>query len=161
VIRLRLFLERIGLKRVLIAAVALLVLVAAAVAAAVVFGGGGKKAATTASSTPDFTNVFYLRGIAPKVRVQGCAMYVRFTWKPNYHADQYIGAPALILAAGAGIDGTYPKTFKASGVSLDVGPLALAGGYKVWSAKVLSLDGDPPHNDTTIQTATPTTANCG
>ena len=161
-IRLRLFLERIGLKRVLVAAVALLVLAAAGVAAAVVFGVGGKNASpTTTASTPDYTNVFYLRGLAPKVRVQGCAMYVRFTWKPNYHADQYIGAPALILASGAGIDGTYPKTFKASGVTLDVGPLALGGGYKIWSAKVLSLDGDPPHNDTTIQTATPTTAKCG
>jgi hypothetical protein len=159
---LRFFLERIGLKRVLIAALGLLVLVAAGVAAVVVFGGGGKKAATTTdSSTPDYTNIFYLRGLAPKVRVQGCAMYVRFTWKPNYHADQYIDAPALILASGAGIDGTYPKTFKASGVSLDVGPLALGGGYKIWSAKVLSLDGDPPRNDTTIQAATPTTAKCG
>jgi hypothetical protein len=140
----------------------LVALIAAGIVAAVVFGGGGKKAApTTAASTPDYTNLFYLRGLAPKVRVQGCTMFVRFIWKPNYHADQYIDAPALIQASGTGIEGTYRKTFKASGVSLDVGPIALAGGYKVWSAKVLSLDRDPPGNDTTIQTATPTSAKCG
>ena len=160
-IRLRLLLERIGPKRVLAGALVLVALLAAGIVAAVVFGGGGKKATpTTAASTPDI-NLFYLRALAPKVRVQGCTMFVRFTWKPNYHADQYIDAPALIQASGTGIEGTYRKTFKASGVSLDVGPIALGGGYKVWSAKVLSLDRDPPGNDTTIQTATPSTAKCG
>jgi hypothetical protein len=161
VIRLRLYLERIGLRRVLVAATVLVALVAAGIVAAVVFGGGGKKAAPTTAATPDYTNLFYLQGLAPKIRVQGCTMFVRFIWKPNYHADQYIDAPALIQASGTGIEGTYRKTFKASGVSLDVGPIALGGGYKVWSAKVLSLDRDPPGNDTTIQTATPTTAKCG
>ena len=161
-IRLRFFLERIGMRRVLMGALVLVVLVAAGVVAAIVFGGGGKKAApTTAASTPDYTNLFYLRALAPKVRVQRCTMFVRFIWKPNYHADQYIDAPALIQASGTDIEGTYRKTFKASGVSLDVGPIALGGGYKVWSAKVLSLDRDPPGNDTTIQTATPTAAKCG
>lgn len=153
--------ERLGRKRVLVAALALVALVAAGAVFAVVHGGGGKKASTTVSSTPDYTNIFYLRAIAPRVRVQGCAMYIRFTWKPNYHANQYINAPALIMAAGTGIDGTYRKTFKASGVSLDVGPITLGGAYRLWSAKVMSLDGDPPRNDTTIQAAAPATAKCG
>jgi hypothetical protein len=161
VIRLRFFLERIGRKRLLIGGAALLVLVAAGAAAAVVFGGGGKKAAATIPPPADLTNVFYLKALAPKLQVQGCAMHIHFTWKPNYHADQYIGSPALILAAGTGIDGTYRRDFKASGVTLDVGPVALAGGYRIWSAKVLSLDGDPPRNDTTIQAAPPTSTKCG
>ena len=160
-IRLRLFLERVGRKRLLAAALVVAALVGAGAVFAVVRGGGEKKASTTNSSASDYTNLFYLQAVAPKVRVQGCAMYIRFTWKPNYHADQYIDAPALILASGTDIQGTYRKTFKASGVSLDVGPVTLGGGYKVWSAKVLSLDGDPPGNDTTVQTAPPATTKCG
>jgi hypothetical protein len=161
--RLRLLVESLGRKRVLVAAIGMVVaLVAAGAVFAVVQGRGGKKdASTTSSSAADYTNIFYLRAIAPKVTVQGCAMYIRFTWKPNYHADQYIGAPALIMAAGTGIDGTHRKTFKASGVSFAVGPITLGGGYRIWSAKVLSLDGDPPRNDTTIQAAPPASAKCG
>ncbi|MEP6910352.1 MAG: hypothetical protein ABI896_07980 [Actinomycetota bacterium] len=159
--RLRLFLEKIGRKRLLAGVLVAVVLIAAGVAFAVIQSGGSKKAATTASSTEDYTNIFYLQGLAPKVRVRSCAMYIRFTWKPNYHANQYIDAPALILAAGTGIGGTYRKTFKASGMSLDVGPIRLGGGYQIWSAKVLSLDGDPPKNDTTIQAAAPASAKCG
>lgn len=169
-IRLRLFLERVGLKlkrlglkRVLAAALGFAALVAAgAVFAVVQRGGGEKEASTTGSSAPAFgTNLFYLRAIAPKVQVQGCVMYIRFTWKPDYHANQYIGAPALITAAGTGIAGTYRKTFKGSGVSLDVGPITLGGDYQVWSARVASMDGDPPGNDTTIQAAPPATTKCG
>jgi hypothetical protein len=161
VIRLRLFLERVGLRRVLAAALVVAALVAAGAVFAVVHGGGKKAASTTSTSASDYVNVFYLQALAPKVRVQSCAMYIRFTWKPNYHADQYIGAPALIMVAGTGIEGTYRKRFKASGVSLDVGPVTLGGGYRVWSAKVLSLDGDPPGNDTTAQAAPPTGTKCG
>lgn len=162
-IRLRLFLERLGLKRVLAAVLAVAALVATGAVFAVVWGGGGKKAAsTTGASAPDFdTNLFYLRATAPKVRVRGCVMYIRFTWKPDYHADQYIGAPALIMASGTGIEGPYRETFKASGLSLDVGPITLGGGYRLWSAKVASLDGDPPGNDTLIQAGPPASANCG
>lgn len=159
-IRLRLFFERVGRKRLLVAALVVALLVAAGAVFAVVHGGG--KAASTTAPTPELNvNLFYLQAVAPKVQVQGCAMYIRFAWKPNYHADQYIGAPALILAAGTGIAGTYRKTFKASGVSLDVGPVTLGGGYRIWSAKVLSLDGDPPGNDTTAQAAPPTGTKCG
>jgi hypothetical protein len=161
-IRLRLFFERVGLKRLLIVALAVAALVAAGVVFAVVQGGGGKKASTTSTSSQDFeTNLFYLRATAPKVRVRGCLMYIRFTWKPDYHADQYIGAPALIMASGSGIEGPYRSTFKASGVSLDVGPVTLGGGYRLWSAKIASLDGDPPGNDTLIQAGPPTSAKCG
>ena len=158
-IRLRLFLERVGRKRLLAAALAVLALVAAGAVFAVV-QGGGKAASTTAPPPEVNVNLFYLQAVAPKVRVQGCAMYIRFTWKPNYHADQYIGAPALIMASGTGIAGTYRKAFKTSGVSLGVGPVTLGGGYRVWSAKVLSLDGDPPGNDTTAQAAPPTSTKC-
>jgi hypothetical protein len=160
-IRLRLFLERIGLKRVLAAALGVIALVAAGAVFAVVQGGGEKSTATTTSGPSEArTNLFYLRAIAPKVRAQGCVMYIRFTWKPDYHADQYIDAPALIMAAGTGIDGTYRQTFKPSGMSLDVGPISFGGGYRTWSAKVLSLDGDPPGNDTTIRAAPPVNAKC-
>jgi hypothetical protein len=160
VIRLRLFLERVGRKRLLAAALAVVALVAAGAVFAVV-QGGGKAASTTAPPPEVNVNLFYLQAVAPRVRVRGCAMYIRFTWKPNYHADQYIGAPALIMVTGTGIGGTYRKTFKASGVSLDVGPVTLGGGYRVWSAKVLSLDRDPPGNDTTAQAAPPTSTKCG
>ena len=76
-------------------------------------------------------------------------MYIRFTWKPNYHADQYIGAPALILAAGTTIEGMYRKTFALRSEPRRR-PIPFGGGYRTWSAKVVSLDGDPPGNDTTI-----------
>jgi hypothetical protein len=163
--RLRIFLEKLdlrklGWKRVLVVVVAVAALVTAGAVFAVL--RGGEKAATTTTSNPDdYVNLFYLRGIAPKTKVQGCAMYIHFTWKPDYHADQYIGSPALILADGPGIQGTYKKTFKASGVSLDVGPVTLGGGYRIWSAKVLTLDGDPPGNPTTIQAAPPANTKCG
>ena len=160
-IRLRLFLERVGLKRILTVTLVAAALVAAGVVGAVVLQGGEKKTSTTATREPDLGNLFYLQAIAPKVQVRGCLMYIKFTWKPNYHADQYIGAPALIMASGPGIEGPYRKTFRASGVSLDVGPITLGGGYRVWSAQVASLDGDPPRNDTTIQAGAPTDVDCG
>jgi hypothetical protein len=160
VIRLRLFIERVGWKRLLAAGVVVVALVAAGAVFAVV--RSGEETTTTEPTTPELNvNLFYLEGLKPRVQVQGCAMYIRFAWKPNYHADQYIGAPALIMAAGPGIDGTYRKTFKARGVSLDVGPVTLGGGYRIWSAKVVSLDGDPPGNDTTIQAAPPSSTKCG
>jgi hypothetical protein len=159
-IRLRLFIERVGWKRLLAAAVVVVALVAAGAVFAVV--RLGDKTTTPEPTTPELNvNLFYLEGLKPEVQVRRCAMYIRFTWKPNYHADQYIGAPALIMGAGTGIDGTYRKTFKASGVSLDVGPIMLGGGYRIWSAKVVSLDGDPPGNDTTIQAAPPASTKCG
>jgi hypothetical protein len=161
VIRLRLFLERVGLKRILVVTLAVVALVAAGVVSAVVLKGGRDAASTTATREPDLGNLFYLQATAPKVQVRGCLMYIRFTWKPDYHADQYIGAPALIMASGTGIEGPYRKTFEASGMSLDVGPITLGGGYRVWSARVASLDGDPPGNDTTIQAGAPADVECG
>jgi hypothetical protein len=159
-IRLRLFVERVGWKRLAVVGVVVVALVAAGTVFAVVRGGGEE--ATPEPTTPELNvNLFYLAATKPKVQVRGCAMYIRFTWKPDFHANQYIGAPALIMAAGTGIDGTYPKTFKATGVSLDVGPITLGGGYRIWSAKVVSLDGDPPGNDTTIQAAPPNSTKCG
>jgi hypothetical protein len=87
-------------------------------------------------------------------------MMIRFIWKPDYHAIQYLGAPAVITVSGTDVGGSYRKTFTRKGLALDVGPVSLSGGYKVWSARVTAMDGDPPGNDTTVQTATPTGTKC-
>jgi hypothetical protein len=160
IIRLRLFVERLGWKRILLAALGVVVLVAAGAVFAVVRGGDTAEKRTGSTASEASTSLFYLRALRPKVRVSGCVMNIRFTWKPDYHADRYIGARAAIIATGTGIDGTYRKPFKAKGVSLDVGPISLAGGYRVWTASVASLDGDPPGNDTTVQAAPPSNTKC-
>jgi len=162
IVRLRLLAERLGWKRIVLAALGVVALVAAGAVFAVVRGGGGDSAGKSTGSTASeaTTNLFYLRALAPKIRVSGCVMNIRFTWQPDYHADQYIGAPAAIIATGTGIEGTYRRLFKAKGVSLDVGPISLGGGYRVWTASVASLDGDPPGNDTTIQAAPSSDTKC-
>jgi hypothetical protein len=45
-------------------------------------------------------------------------------------------------------------------VSIELGPVSLAGGYQVWSAKVTAIDRDPPGNDTTVQAAPPANSKC-
>jgi hypothetical protein len=159
--RLRLFLEKIGWKSVAIGAAVVAALVGAGVAFALLRGGDTTATRTETSAPEASTNLYYLRAIAPKVRVRGCAMYIRFTWKPDYHAEQYIDAPALITASGTGIQGMYRKRFQEKGMSIELGPVSLTGGYQLWSAKVTALDGDPPGNDTTIQAAPPQTDKCG
>jgi len=160
--RLLLYLEKVRWKRVAIGAVPVAALVAAGVVFAVLRSGGdAKETSTTTAPAQASTNLYYLRAVAPKVRVRGCSMYIRFTWKPHYHANQYIGAPALITASGSEIAGSYRSRFTAKGMSVDIGPVSLAGGYQVWSARVTSLDGDPPGNDTTIQAAPPRNTECG
>jgi hypothetical protein len=135
--------------------------VAAGVAFALLRGGDETGATTTETSGPEETrNLYYLRAVAPQTRVQGCSMWIRFTWKPDYHADQYIDAPALITASGTSVQGTYRKRFGENGVSIELGPVSLAGGYQVWSAKVTAIDRDPPGNDTTIQAAPPPDNKC-
>lgn len=159
--RLRLFFERIGWKPVAIAAAVLTALVAAAVAFAVLRGGDETSGPATETSAPEqTTNLYYLRAVAPETRIQGCSMWIRFIWKPDFHADQYIDAPALITASGTGIQGTYQRRFGENGVSIELGPVSLAGGYQVWSAKVTAIDRDPPGNNTTIQAAPPTDNKC-
>jgi hypothetical protein len=159
--RLRLFFERIGWKPVAIAAAVLLALVAAAVAFAVLRGGDETSTPDPATAVPEqSTNLYYLRAVAPETRVRGCSMWIRFIWKPDYHAEQYIDAPALITASGTGIQGTYEKRFGEKGVSIELGPVSLAGGYQVWSAKVTAIDRDPPGNDTTVQAAPPADSKC-
>jgi hypothetical protein len=159
--RLRLFFERIGWKPVAIAGAVLIALVAGGVAFAMLRGGDEMSAASTETSGPEeTTNLYYLRAVAPQTRIQGCLMWIRFTWKPDYHADQYIDAPALITASGTGVQGTYEKRFGENGVSIELGPVSLAGGYQVWSAKVTAIDRDPPGNDTTIQAAPPPDNKC-
>jgi hypothetical protein len=161
IIRLRLLIEKVGWKRILLAALGVVALLAAGVVFAVLRGGGDDDAGkTTGSTAAQTTNLFYLRALAPEVRASGCVMSIRFTWKPEYHANQYIGATAVIIATGTGIEGTYRKPFKENGVSLEVGPISLAGGYRVWTASVASMDGDPPGNDTTIQAAPPLNNKC-
>ena len=159
--RLRLLFERVGWKPFAIGA-AIVVLIAAAVGAAFAFLGGSDKssAPTTTAAPQQRTNLYYLRAVAPKTHVTGCSMRITFIWKPDFHAVQYLGADAIITVSGTDIAGSYRKKFTRRGLALDVGPVDLSGGYKVWSAKVTAMDGDPPGNDTTVQTAPPTDSNC-
>ena len=88
-------------------------------------------------------------------------MRIRFTWKPDYHAIQYLGATRDHHRLRNGHRRVpIGQKFTRKGLALDVGPVDLRGGYKVWSAKVTAMDGDPPGNDTTVQTAPPTNSNC-
>ena len=160
--RLRFFFEKLGWRSVAIGGAAVVVaLVAASVAFALMRGGDDTSATTTETSAPEeSTNLYYLRAVAPKTTVRGCSMFITFTWKPDYHAEQYIDAPALITASGTGIQGTYRKRFTESGMSIELGPVSLAGGYQLWSAKVTALDQDPPGNDTTITAGPPADNKC-
>jgi hypothetical protein len=159
--RLRFFLEKIGWRSVAIGAALVVALVAAGVAFALMQADDDTSATTTETSAPEeSTNLYYLRAVAPKTRVRGCSMYITFTWKPDYHADQYIGAPGLITASGTGIQGTYRKRFTEKGMSIELGPVSLAGGYQLWSAEVTALDRDPPGNDTTITAGPPADNKC-
>jgi len=159
--RFRMFLERVGWKPILVGAAVVVAVIAAASGAYVFLAGGDDSATTTPSTAPlPRTNLFYLRAVAPKTSVHGCSMSIRFIWKPDYHAIQYLGATAIITTSGTDIGGSYRRKFTRKGLTLDVGPVSLAGGYKLWSAKVTSLDGDPPGNDTTVQTAPPPTTKC-
>ena len=158
--RLRFFLEKIGWRSVAIGGAVVVALVAAVVSLALIRAGDDSSAATTTTAPEESTNVFYLRALAPETRIQGCSMFIKFTWKPDYHAEQYIDAPALITAAGTGIQGTYRKRFTESGLSIELGPVSLAGGYQLWSAKVTALDRDPPGNNTTITAGPPADNKC-
>jgi hypothetical protein len=158
--RLRLFLEKIGWKSVAIGGVVAVALVAAVVSLALIRGGDDTSATTTTSAPEESGNLFYLRALAPETRVEGCSMFITFTWKPDYHADQYIDAPALITASGTGIQGTYRKRFTETGTSIELGPVSLTAGYQLWSAKVTALDRDPPGNDTTITAGPPADNKC-
>lgn len=161
--RVRVWLERVGWKPVAIGAAIVLAVIVAAVAAFALLSGGGdssSSAGTTTTTSTTRTNLYYLRAVAPVVKPHGCTMMIRFVWKPDYHAIQYLGAKAIITVSGTDIGGSYHKTFTRKGLALDVGPVSLLGGYKLWSAKVAAMDGDPPGNDTTVQTATPTGTKC-
>jgi hypothetical protein len=45
-------------------------------------------------------------------------------------------------------------------MSIELGPVSLAGGYQLWSAKVTAMDRDPPGNDTTITAGPPADNKC-
>jgi len=159
--RLRLWLEKVGWKPVLIgAAIVVAVLVAAGAAFALLSRGDDSSAAGTTAAPETRTNLYYLRAVAPEVKANGCSMRIRFVWKPAYHSIQYLGSTAVITVSGTEIGGSYRRKYTRKGLSLDVGPVSLAGGYKLWSARVSAMDGDPPGNDTTVQTATPTGSQC-
>jgi hypothetical protein len=158
--RLRLFLEKLGWRSVAIGGAVVVALVAAGVAFALMRGGDTSATTTETSAPEESTNLYYLRAVAPKTRVRGCSMFITFTWKPDYNADQYIDAPALITASGTGIQGTYRKRFTEIGMSIELGPVSLAGGYQLWSAKVTAMDRDPPGNDTTITAGPPADNKC-
>jgi hypothetical protein len=159
--RIRLFFERVGLRPVAIAA-GIVVLLAIAVGGAFALLGGNDESSTptTTAVVQERTNLYYLRAVAPETQVTGCSMRIRFIWKPDYHAVQYLSADAIITVSGTDIAGSYRQKFTRKGLALDVGHVDLRGGYKVWSAKVTAMDGDPPGNDTTVQTAPPTDSNC-
>ena len=160
--RLRLFFERVGWKPFAVGAGIVVLVAVAAGGAFVLLGGGSDESSTptTTASLPERTNVYYLRAMAPKTDVQGCSMRIRFVWKPDYQAIQYLGATAIITVTGTDIAGVYRQKFTRKGLALDVGPVDLKGGYQIWSAKVTAMDGDPPGNDTTAQTAPPPDSNC-
>ena len=159
--RLRLFFERVGWKPIALGAVIVAVVAAAGVAAFAILGGDDESSTPGVSTAPqERTNLYYLRAVAPKVAANGCSMRIRFVWKPDYHAIQYLGTTAIITVSGTDVAGSYRKTFTRKGLTLDVGPVSLAGGYKLWSARVTAMDGDPPGNDTTVQTATPPGTKC-
>jgi hypothetical protein len=157
--RLRFFLEKVGWRSVAIGGAVVVALVAAVVSLALI-RGGDDSSATTTTAPESSTNLFYLRALAPKTRISGCSMFITFTWKPDYQADQYIDAPALITASGTSIQGTYRKRFTENGLSIELGPVSLTGGYQLWSAKVTALDEDPPGNDTTITAGPPADNKC-
>ena len=159
--RLRLFFERVDWKPFAIGAgIVVLVAVAAGGAFALLGGGGDKASAPTTTAVQERTNVYYLRAMAPETDVQGCSMRIRFIWRPDYHAIQYLGTTAIITVSGTDIAGVYRQKFTRRGLALNLGPVDLTGGYKIWSAKVTAMDGDPPGNDTTAQTAPPPNSNC-
>jgi hypothetical protein len=159
--RIRLFFERVGWRPVAIAAGIVVLLAIAAGGAFALLGGNDESSTpTTTAVVQERTNVYYLRAVAPETQVTGCSMRIRFIWKPDYHAVQYLSADAIITVSGTDIAGSYRQKFTRKGLALDVGPVDLRGGYKVWSAKVTAMDGDPPGNDTTVQTAPPTDSNC-
>lgn len=159
--RLRLFFERVGWKPFAIGAGIVVLVAIAAGGAWALFGRGGDSSAPATTTAPIVrTNVYYLRAMAPKTSVDGCSMHIRFIWKPDYHAIQYLGTTAIITVSGTDIGGIYRRKFTRKGLALDVGPVDLRGGYKVWSAKVTAMDGDPPGNDTTAQTAPPPNSTC-
>jgi hypothetical protein len=159
--RIRIWLEKVGWKPVAIGAAIVVAVIVAAIAAYALLSGGDESSSAGTTTTPTTrTNLYYLRAVAPVVKPHGCTMMIRFIWKPDYHAIQYLGAPAVITVSGTDVGGSYRKTFTRKGLALDVGPVSLSGGYKVWSARVTAMDGDPPGNDTTVQTATPTGTKC-
>jgi hypothetical protein len=158
--RLRFFLEKVGWRSVAIGGAVVVALVAAVVSLALIRGGDDSSAETTTSAPEERTNLFYLRALAPKTRIEGCAMFITFSWKPDYQADQYIDAPVLITASGTSIQGTYRKRFTEQGTSIELGPVSLTAGYQLWSAKVTALDQDPPGNDTTITAGPPADNKC-
>jgi hypothetical protein len=143
-----------------IVAVAVLAL-AVAVHAATRNGGGNEAREPTNTGTSALgADVYYLRALAAKTRVSGCTMQIRYAWKPHYQALAYVGTTALIEVTGPAVGGTYRRPFSRQGATLELPAVSLGGGYQVWSARVLSVGGDPPGNDTTIHAAPPTSTRC-
>jgi hypothetical protein len=162
--RLRMML--MGRKRLLVIAgiVVLVGLLAAAGAVYALNRSDDKSASTQPVAAPVPTvaneNLFYLQALAPTTRVSGCKMAITFTWKPHYRALRYVGETAVIRVSGAGLAGTYRRPFTKKGITFVTKPVSIAGGYRVWSAKVATLGGDAPGNETEIQAAPPTTTKC-
>jgi hypothetical protein len=164
--RLRLFVERVGRRRLLlvIGAAVLVAVVAAGVVLAFTRGGEPSgSAGTTATNvlTGITADVFYVRGTVAKTTANGCAATIHYAWKPDYNANLYIGGKAKILVSGPEVGGVYSRPFTKKGITLDVGPVRRSSQYVIWSAKILSVKGDTPGNDTTIQSAPAPDNKCG
>ena len=147
--------RKIGLGAAVVA-----LLAAAGVVFAVTRGGGGKTAATKSTRTTAVTASFYVRALAAKTRVKGCTMRITFRWRPYYRTEAYIGTTAVIQVTGSGIDGTYRETFTRRGITFRPPPVSIRGGYQIWAARIMTLGGDAPGNDTTVQSAPPRSAKC-
>jgi hypothetical protein len=121
---------------------------------------GSRTEQETTSPTRTGSDIYYLEALAADARPTGCAMKIRFTWKPHYRADRHFGDVAVIRVAGPEIAGTYRRPFGKKGVMLELGPVTLINEYTIWSAEVVSIGGDPPDNETTVQAANPASERC-
>jgi hypothetical protein len=123
-------------------------------------GGGAATLAEETFTTEGSGPVYYLQALAAKVRPTGCTAVIRFTWKPHYNADDHFGETAVVRVTGPGIEGTYRVPFTRAGAQLETPPVTLAGGYVLWTAKVVSIGGDPPDNETLVRAGNPASNRC-
>src|SRR4029450_617060 len=117
--RIRLFFERVGWRPVAIAAGIVVLLAIAAGGAFALLGGNDESSTpTTTAGVPERTNVYSLRAVAPEPQVTGCSMRIRFIWKPDYHAVQYLSADAIITVSGTDSPRSYRQQLSCKHLAL-------------------------------------------